>query len=215
MFCWSFSLTAILGTVRCIAINLPFCRISKALVLSIAVFMALFTLGISLGMYFEEEDHIWSSHTLHIYGRSFVSKPKITIPNILAYVKSTINMMISLSSAGLSVWGLNRADKMQQSASSDQKKRSGREAAITIAYLNILIGLQFILLIMSIVLLYGYPHEVVLMNYSLFLAYPFVNTLLSAINPLVYILRCSKIRRRLLSKAGFSNVTVVSGNTTV
>ena len=149
MFCWSFSLTAILGTVRCIAIHFPFCRINKVLVLSIAVGMALFTLGISLGMYFEEDEHIWSPHTLHIYGRSFMTNPKITVPNILAYAKSTVNMVISLSSAGLSVWGLNQADKVQKSTSNDQRKRSGREGAITISYLNMLIGLPLILLIMS------------------------------------------------------------------
>ena len=215
MFCWSFSLTAILGTVRCIAIHFPFCRINKVLVLSIAVGMALFTLGISLGMYFEEDEHILSPHTLHIYGRSFMTNPKITVPNILAYAKSTVNMVISLSSAGLSVWGLNQADKVQKSTSNDQRKRSGREAAITIAYLNILIGLQFILLIMSIVLVYGYPRKQVLVNYTLFLTYPFVNTLLSAINPLIYILRCSKIRRSLFSRTAFSTGTVVSGNTSV
>lgn len=213
MFCWSFSLTAILGTVRCIVIHFPFFRIKKVLVLSIAVGLGMFSMSISLAMYFSDSDHVWSSHSLQIYGKRSLNGSTASAARIVGYVKAGGNMVVSLSSAALSVWGLKGADKLRTTGENG-KKRGGKEAALTIAYLNILIGMQFILIITSLVVQHKFPHELILMNYLFFLTFPFANTLISAVNPLIYVLRSSKIKQGLLRKVPSQiSKTTLSGNT--
>ena len=209
MFCWAFSLTAILGTVRCIVIHYPFYRINKALVLSIAVGMAFFTLGLNLSMYYADDEHIWSSYTLQLFARSYYFHPTQLVEFYVGYTKMTCNMLISLATAALSVWGLRRADaKSLENKKENGKKRGGREAAITIAYLNILIGLQFILNAMKVVIQQILPEQLILLKYMYFLAYPLANTLISAVNPLIYIVRSSKIRQALFNKTPSPNSTM-------
>ena len=209
MFCWSFSLTAILGTVRCIVIHFPFLRIKKVLVLSIAVGLGMFSISISLAIFFSDGDHVWSSYSLQVSGST------MSAVHIVGYVKAGGNMVVSLSSAALSVWGLKGADKLRKTGEND-KKRGGKEAALTIAYLNILIAMQFILVVTSLVVQHRFPHELILMNYLFFLTFPFANTLISAVNPLIYVLRSSKIKQGLLvlRRAPFQiSKTTLSGNT--
>ena len=201
MFCWSFSLTAILGTVRCIVIHFPFFRISKVVVLSVAVGMALYTAGVSLAKYFESAEHVWSLYSLQMFAESFITEHTLSPAFIVGYTKATCNMCVSLSTAALSVWGLKRAEKQNEMTKGGEKKRGGKEAAVTIAYLNILIGLQFLLMVMSLVVRQRFPQQVILMNYLFFLTWPFSNTLISAINPLIYIIRSSKIREVLMKTA--------------
>ena len=209
MFCWAFSLTAILGTVRCIVIHYPFYRINKALVLSIAVGMAFFTLGLYLSMHFADDEHIWSSYTLQLFARSYYFHPTQQVEYYFGATKATSNMLISLGTAALSVWGLRRADaKSLENKKENGKKRGGREAAVTIAYLNILIGLQFILNAMAVVIQQKLPKQLILLKYMYFLAYPLANTLISAVNPLIYIVRSSKIRQALFNKTPSPNSTM-------
>ena len=213
MFCWSFSLTAILGTVRCIVIHFPFLRIKKVLVLSIAVGLGMFSISISLAMFFSDSDHVWSSYSLQVVGNSFPSGSTMSAVHIVGYVKAGGNMVVSLSSAALSVWGLKGADKLRKTGEND-KKRGGKEAALTIAYLNVLIAMQFILVITSLVVQHRFPRELILMNYLFFLTFPLANTLISAVNPLIYVLRSSKIKQSLLRRAPFQiSKTTLTGNT--
>ena len=215
MFCWSFSLTAIIGTVRCIAINFPFCRIKKSLVLSIAVGMAFVPMSVYIAMYFQDDEHVWSPYTLQVFPKNYISDNKLSWPFILVYIKASGNVLVSLASATMSVWGLKRADKLNRTKA-NEKRRVGKEAAITIAYLNILIGLQFILILMSIIIELKCPDRIILMNYTFFLTLPFSNTLISAINPFIYVMRCSKIKERLFRRAPCQvNRTLISENNTL
>ncbi|KAL5257048.1 hypothetical protein ACHWQZ_G012091 [Mnemiopsis leidyi] len=198
MFCWSFSLTAILGTVRCIAIHFPFLIVNKALVLSIAIFMGFFTFGMSLAIHFSDDEHVWSPFSLQVFPRNYITGQEFPLAFIVVYIKAAGNVVVSLGSASLSVLGLKRADNVQKSTANE--KQSGKEAAMTIAYLNVMIGLDFILIIMTIIVHQIFSQHVILSNYVFFLALPVANTLISAINPLIYIVRCSKIRRGLLTR---------------
>ena len=214
MFCWAFSLTAILGTVRCIVIHYPFYRINKVLVLGITVGTAIFTVGLGIAMYFEDDEHIWSSYTVQVFAKNFTTEPGIPVTFILAITKATGNMFVSLTSAALSVWGLKRADTFKKTKETE-RKRGGKEAAMTIAYLNILIGLQFILLMMVVVVLLKFRQNIPLMNYVFFFTMPFSNTLISAVNPLIYIVRCKKIRQGVKRTPSQISKVSLSGNTTL
>jgi hypothetical protein len=161
--------------------------------------MALYSFGVSLALYFEDKEQIWSRHSLQIYAKRYLVKPEFTATVNVAFTKATCNMTVSLCSAALSIWGLKRAEKMKKTAG-NEKNRCGKDAATTIVYLNILIGLQFILLITSLVVKHKFLQHVTLMNYINFITYPFSNTLISAVNPLIYIVRCSKIRQGLLKR---------------
>jgi hypothetical protein len=179
--------------------------------------MALYTFGDLLAMYFEDEQ-VWSLYCLQNLPMSYMTSTQFSATFILTYAKAACNMVVSLSSAALSVWGLRRADKMKKATANESiRGAGGKEAAITLVYLNILVGLQFLLLILLLVVKKNFPDQDTMMNYVYFLAFPFSNTLISAVNPLIYIVRSSKIRQELLkrgpsrvSNAGFSGNTALS-----
>ena len=217
MFCWSFSLTAILGTVRCVVIHYPFCHINKVLVLSIALGMLMFTVGLSLGKYMESDEHFWNTFCLQIFGKESIRRVFETPSTsfLLGYSKTALNMLTSLLSAVLSVWGIKKADRAKKSVGSGVKS-SGNDAAVTIVYLNCLIAMHFVLFMSSLVLQRVCPEKRILINYISFLNIPFSNTIISAINPLIYILRSSKIKQKLfqlsprkISGAGTSENTAL------
>ena len=160
--------------------------------------MGFFTLGCYLAVHFSDDEHVWSPYSLQVFPRNYISGLEFPVAFIVVYIKATGNVVVSLSSAALSVWGLKRADKVQKNKANE--KRSGKEAAMTIAYLNIIIGLDFILIIMTIIVQQRFSQNVILSGYVFFLAMPIANTLISAINPLIYIVRCSKIRAALLNR---------------
>ena len=160
--------------------------------------MGFFTLGCYLAVHFSDDEHVWSSYSLQVFPRNYITGLEFPVAFIVVYTKATGNVVISLSSAVLSVWGLKRADKVQKNKANE--KRSGKEAAMTIAYLNIIIGLDFILIIMTIIVQQKFSQNVILSGYVFFLAMPIANTLISALNPLIYIVRCSKIRAALLNR---------------
>lgn len=153
----------------------------------------------SLAIHFSDDEHVWSPFSLQVFPRNYITGQEFPLAFIVVYIKAAGNVVVSLGSACLSVWGLKRADRVQKSTANE--KQSGREAAMTIAYLNVMIGLDFILIIMTIIVHQIFSQHVILSNYVFFLALPVANTLISAINPLIYIVRCSKIRRGLLTKA--------------
>ena len=211
MFCWSFSLTAILGTVRCLVIHFPFIRINKTLVLSIAVGMVTLSAGGATAILFprgRNEKYVWVPSCMVTFPESYTKEQKMTLPLVFVYIKTTGNMAVSLCSAVLSVWGLKKAEKLTKD-SGNEKIRGGREAAMTIVFLNMLICLQFKLVLTSVIIQFGYPEKMILGRYFCFLASPVSNTLISAFNPLIYIVRCSKIRQEI-SKRVFPQYGKVS-----
>ena len=213
MFCWSFSLTAILGTVRCVAIHFPFCRVNKILVLNIALGMLVFSVGLTLGKYFEDEEQVWNTFCLQIFSKSAIRWKFNGTSSLIGYCKVATNMLISLFSAALSVWGLKKADRMKRNVGNGVRS-SGNEAVLTIVYLNCLIGMHFVLLTLTLVIQRVCPEKIILINYIAFLNIPFSNTIISAINPLIYILRSSKIKKKLFQhSANKVNKSATSDNT--
>lgn len=192
-FCYSFSVTGTLGVVRCIAICSPFTHINKKVVIILTVFFYLFTIGMTTADVVMT-DHRWSPFVMSV-GSAEDSSAGTTIPATFLDIKHTANMVVSLVCAVISFIHL----KMHPMTASSP----GREASTTIALLNVLIVVEFLFFLVVQSCSWGMiPRGGIVFYYLTFLKTPFWLFQISAVNPLIYITRSTKMRALLSRNKG-------------
>ena len=211
MFCWASSLTATLGVVRCLAIQRPFLRPNKPFVLSVAVGLGVFTVVGNI-IRTQTEELRWNAYTQRLFDVLV-----LRVISVMLTTKYFLNVMISMGSAVWSTQGLKRSEKMGKQAGASGKQ--SKDACITIICLNVMIFLQFLVFVVSLVIQYAFKEDVVPLHYSQFLQMTVSNTLLSALNPLVYITRSSKMRDMLFGSrrraaVGSTSAQIISSELT-
>ena len=158
-----------------------------------------------------KEQLYWNSYTQHVLQRDSSSEFSQTVASYwIAYLLTTA---VGLGSAIASMYGLHKT--------SLQQKRDGLPnentcpACKTVMLINFLIFCQLLLNVIALIVKLLCPHQVVLINYLAFLRVPFSNSAISALSPVIILVRSGTYNKSLRDFKKWRLSKSVSQETTV
>ena len=188
--------TAVIGVMRAIVLNLPFYKVSLKLVLAVVGISITFVF-IIIGSRVYTEELGWHQEIQCVVPVSFAEQP-FTIGFILYMVTFFLNVLICGASAWMCHVGLVRAYREKV----EKGLQTGNEChgCKTMIYLNLLVLVQFFFMLLCAFAPLVVQHCSLTKIIAEFLATPFASCLLSAMNPLIILVRSEAISKEVRSR---------------
>ena len=194
LFRWSLVIAAVLGVVRSTKILRPFARIRQVHVLVALAGGGVLTVVTNL-LCVLGEPSAWNPYIQQVLYIDF----RITSPYFMAYlVLYLANVGTALGTALASMYGLAQNSKERKRAGISSE--ASCTACRTVMMINFLISVQFLFTMTSWLVTWACPNNLVLINYTAFLRFPLCNCVMSALNPVIIIVRSGILKQQLVER---------------